>query len=225
MAKIFGGSASRLEVYALFAAAVVLIGGGVAGAVALSQSDSNSDRSNQTATDPAFSNLGEARSETTDAPGLAISPATTPGAAQSNSQSAAEPGAINTPSSPNDAFGPTSSTSSYTRQGSSGTWRQPTTTTTGPPLVCAGRNVLDGFSATDGNWFARDYGALGRHIASLNPPGCPYIQFGFKPCISYSIDPNVYQVVYVETYYLQIGVGANRFDLGYASLGDECALQ
>ena len=33
MAKIFGGSASRLEVYALFAAAVVLIGGGVAGAV------------------------------------------------------------------------------------------------------------------------------------------------------------------------------------------------
>jgi hypothetical protein len=33
MAKIFGGSASRLEVYALFAAAVVLIGGSVAGAV------------------------------------------------------------------------------------------------------------------------------------------------------------------------------------------------
>ena len=36
MAKIFGGSASRLEVYALFAAAVVLIGGGVSGAIVLS---------------------------------------------------------------------------------------------------------------------------------------------------------------------------------------------
>jgi hypothetical protein len=33
MAKIFGGSASRLEVYALFAAAVVLIGGGIGGAI------------------------------------------------------------------------------------------------------------------------------------------------------------------------------------------------
>lgn len=40
MAKIFGGSASRLEVYALFVAAVVLIGGGVAGAVVVSSSDS-----------------------------------------------------------------------------------------------------------------------------------------------------------------------------------------
>jgi hypothetical protein len=40
MAKIFGGSASRLEVYALFAAAVVLIGGGVAGAVVVTSSDS-----------------------------------------------------------------------------------------------------------------------------------------------------------------------------------------
>ena len=38
MAKIFGGSASRLEVYALFAAAVVLIGGGVAGAVVVTSS-------------------------------------------------------------------------------------------------------------------------------------------------------------------------------------------
>ena len=41
MAKIFGGSASRLEVYALFAAAVVLIGGGVAGAVVVTSSDSS----------------------------------------------------------------------------------------------------------------------------------------------------------------------------------------
>ena len=40
MAKIFGGSASRLEVYALFVAAVVLIGGGVAGAVVVTSSDS-----------------------------------------------------------------------------------------------------------------------------------------------------------------------------------------
>ena len=40
MAKVFGGSASRLEVYALFAAAVVLIGGGVAGAVVVTSSDS-----------------------------------------------------------------------------------------------------------------------------------------------------------------------------------------
>jgi hypothetical protein len=38
VAKIFGGSASRLEVYALFAAAVVLIGGGVAGAVVVTSS-------------------------------------------------------------------------------------------------------------------------------------------------------------------------------------------
>jgi len=35
MAKIFGGSASRLEMYALFVAAVVLIGGGISGAVVL----------------------------------------------------------------------------------------------------------------------------------------------------------------------------------------------
>ena len=225
MAKIFGGSASRLEMYALFAAAVVLIGGGVAGAVVLSQSDSNPDQSSQTSADSVFANLGEAGSETAGADGQINSPATTPGAATSESQSPTELGAANATSSPSDAFGSTSSTSSYTRQEPTGTWWQATTTTTGPPLVCAGRNVLDGFSATDGNWFERDYGALGRHIASLNPPGCPYIQFGFKPCISYSIDPNVYQVVYVETYYLQIGVGANRFDLGYAALGDECALQ
>jgi len=33
MAKIFGGSASRLEMYALFVAAVVLIGGGISGAI------------------------------------------------------------------------------------------------------------------------------------------------------------------------------------------------
>jgi hypothetical protein len=40
MARILGGNASRLEVYALFAAAVVLIGGGVAGAVVVTSSDS-----------------------------------------------------------------------------------------------------------------------------------------------------------------------------------------
>jgi hypothetical protein len=40
MAKIFGGSASRLEVYALFVAAVVLIGGGIGGAIVVTSSDS-----------------------------------------------------------------------------------------------------------------------------------------------------------------------------------------
>jgi hypothetical protein len=40
MAKIFGGSASRLEVYTLFVAAVVLIGGGIGGAIVLTSSDS-----------------------------------------------------------------------------------------------------------------------------------------------------------------------------------------
>ena len=39
MAKIFGGSASRLEMYGLFVAAVVLIGGGVSGAIVLSSND------------------------------------------------------------------------------------------------------------------------------------------------------------------------------------------
>jgi len=41
MAKIFGGSASRLEVYALFVAAVVLIGGGIGGAIVVTSSDSS----------------------------------------------------------------------------------------------------------------------------------------------------------------------------------------
>jgi hypothetical protein len=36
MAKILGGSASRLEMYGLFVAAVILIGGGVSGAIVLS---------------------------------------------------------------------------------------------------------------------------------------------------------------------------------------------
>jgi hypothetical protein len=40
MAKIFGGSASRLEVYALFVAAVILIGGGIGGAIVVTSSDS-----------------------------------------------------------------------------------------------------------------------------------------------------------------------------------------
>lgn len=40
MAKIFGGSASRLEMYALFVAAVVLIGGGIGGAIVVTSSDS-----------------------------------------------------------------------------------------------------------------------------------------------------------------------------------------
>lgn len=39
MAKILGGSASRTELYGLFIAAVILIGGGVSGAVALTSSD------------------------------------------------------------------------------------------------------------------------------------------------------------------------------------------
>ncbi|CAB4346707.1 MAG: hypothetical protein F2567_08815 [Actinobacteria bacterium] len=41
MAKIFGGSASRLEVYALFVAAVVLIGGGIAGAIVVTSDGSS----------------------------------------------------------------------------------------------------------------------------------------------------------------------------------------
>jgi hypothetical protein len=40
VAKIFGGSASRLEMYGLFVAAVILIGGGISGAVVLTSSDS-----------------------------------------------------------------------------------------------------------------------------------------------------------------------------------------
>jgi hypothetical protein len=40
MAKIFGGSASRLEMYGLFVAAVVLIGGGIGGAIVVTSSDS-----------------------------------------------------------------------------------------------------------------------------------------------------------------------------------------
>ena len=51
MAKIFGGSASRLEVYALFAAAVVLIGGGVAGAVVVTSSGSKPAEVAQTSVD------------------------------------------------------------------------------------------------------------------------------------------------------------------------------
>jgi hypothetical protein len=42
MAKIFGGSASRLEVYALFVAAVVLIGGGISGAIVVTSGDETS---------------------------------------------------------------------------------------------------------------------------------------------------------------------------------------
>jgi hypothetical protein len=42
MAKIFGGSASRLEVYALFVAAVVLIGGGIGGAIVVTSGDETS---------------------------------------------------------------------------------------------------------------------------------------------------------------------------------------
>jgi len=40
VAKILGGNASRLEVYALFVAAVVLIGGGISGAIVVTSSDS-----------------------------------------------------------------------------------------------------------------------------------------------------------------------------------------
>jgi hypothetical protein len=42
MAKIFGGSASRLEVYALFVAAVVLIGGSIGGAIVVTSGDEGS---------------------------------------------------------------------------------------------------------------------------------------------------------------------------------------
>lgn len=42
MAKIFGGSASRLEVYALFVAAVVLIGGSIGGAIVVTSGDGGS---------------------------------------------------------------------------------------------------------------------------------------------------------------------------------------
>ena len=42
MAKIFGGSASRLEVYALFVAAVVLIGGSIGGAIVVTGGDGGS---------------------------------------------------------------------------------------------------------------------------------------------------------------------------------------
>jgi hypothetical protein len=42
MAKILGGNASRLEVYALFAAAVVLIGGGISGAIVVTSGDETS---------------------------------------------------------------------------------------------------------------------------------------------------------------------------------------
>jgi hypothetical protein len=41
MARILGGNASRLEVYALFVAAVVLIGGGISGAIVVTSSDSS----------------------------------------------------------------------------------------------------------------------------------------------------------------------------------------
>jgi hypothetical protein len=51
MAKVFGGSASRLEVYALFVAAVVLIGGGVSGAIVLASNfDSSAPANVSTAT-------------------------------------------------------------------------------------------------------------------------------------------------------------------------------
>ncbi|CAB4346709.1 unannotated protein [freshwater metagenome] len=66
MAKIFGGSASRLEMYALFVAAVILIGGGISGAVVLSQSDSNSSQSAQVASSN-DSQTSQASSSATDA--------------------------------------------------------------------------------------------------------------------------------------------------------------
>lgn len=49
MAKIFGGSASRVEVYALFVAAVVLIGGGIGGAIVVSSDDTPSVQQEATA--------------------------------------------------------------------------------------------------------------------------------------------------------------------------------
>ena len=239
MAKIFGGSASRFELYALFVAAVVLIGGGVSGAIVLSQSDSNPSQSAQVASSN-DSQTSQASSSATDATTQSggagdVSNLRSPNATTSSQTESLSTttlplcsnyfnGCGNSPA-PTQAPSSTTSTSAPPWQVPVPGWQAATTTTTAPPLVCAGRNVLDGFSATDGNWFAGNYGALGQHIASLNPPGCPHVQFGFKPCISHSIDPNVYQVVYVESWYLEIGIGDNRFDLGYAALGDECALQ
>ena len=67
MAKIFGGSASRLEVYALFAAAVVLIGGSVAGAVVVTSGGETS----------APVTVVETSSTTTTAVLVGIAPSTT----------------------------------------------------------------------------------------------------------------------------------------------------
>ena len=71
MAKIFGGSASRLEVYALFAAAVVLIGGGVAGAVVVTSSDSKPAEIAQVSVDTTVV-------DTTVVPGATTPPTTAP---------------------------------------------------------------------------------------------------------------------------------------------------
>ena len=80
MAKIFGGSASRLEVYALFAAAVVLIGGGVAGAVVVTSSDSKPAEVAQVSVDTTVVGTSNASMA---APPMANSPTTTQAGQQS----------------------------------------------------------------------------------------------------------------------------------------------
>jgi len=97
MAKIFGGSASRLEMYGLFVAAVILIGGGISGAVVLTSSDSKTAEVSQmsvdttvvdatvganagsaaTTTQAAQQNVGGSTSPTITVPGLTAEQAET----------------------------------------------------------------------------------------------------------------------------------------------------
>jgi hypothetical protein len=74
MAKIFGGSASRLEVYALFAAAVVLIGGGISGAIIVTSSDS---KPAAVAQPPVDTTVVDTSVAPTTAPPVATTPVTT----------------------------------------------------------------------------------------------------------------------------------------------------
>ena len=75
MANIFGGSASRLEVYALFVAAVVLIGGGIAGAIIVTSDDTNPAAVAQALVDTTVVDTSVAP---TTAPPVVTTPAATP---------------------------------------------------------------------------------------------------------------------------------------------------
>ena len=77
MAKSFGGSASRLEVYALFVAAVVLIGGGVAGAVVVTSSDSKPAEVAQVSVDTTVVDTTAVDTAVAPAPDGTTSPTTT----------------------------------------------------------------------------------------------------------------------------------------------------